>query len=200
MQMKKVVLLGDSIRLIGYGKHVAEFLGRDYDVWQPSENSRFASFMLRQVFDHRDRIAGADAVHFNAGLWDVCDLFGDGPFTPKEEYVATLLRAVSVLKQQGAGTLIFATTTPAGPGKKDHSIDRTAEYNRAAVEALKREGVIINDLFGLVSSDIGAYIRPDDMLHLTATAEIVCAKQTADIIASSITAAAGKRTPGSGNR
>ena len=128
------------------------------------------------------------------------DLFGDGPFTPKEEYVATLLRAVSVLKQQGAGTLIFATTTPAGPGKKDHSIERTAEYNRAAVEALKREGVIINDLFGLVSSDIGAYIRPDDMLHLTATAEIVCAKQTADIIASSITAAAGKRTPGSGNR
>ena len=33
--MKKVVLLGDSIRLIGYGKRVEELLGDQCTVWQP---------------------------------------------------------------------------------------------------------------------------------------------------------------------
>ena len=40
--MKKVVLLGDSIRLIGYGTKVPEMLGPEYTVWQPSDNGRYA--------------------------------------------------------------------------------------------------------------------------------------------------------------
>ena len=35
--MKKVVLLGDSIRLIGYGKRVEELLGDQCTVWQPEK-------------------------------------------------------------------------------------------------------------------------------------------------------------------
>ena len=38
--MKKVVLLGDSIRQIGYGKKVAALLEPDYTVWQPDDNCR----------------------------------------------------------------------------------------------------------------------------------------------------------------
>lgn len=41
--MKKVVLLGDSIRLVGYGPRVPELLGSDYEVYQPDENCRFVS-------------------------------------------------------------------------------------------------------------------------------------------------------------
>ena len=55
--MKKVVLLGDSIRLIGYGTKVPEMLGDDYQVWQSEDNCRFAKYTLRCLFDWRDDIA-----------------------------------------------------------------------------------------------------------------------------------------------
>ena len=42
--MKKIVLLGDSIRQIGYGTKVPEMLGTDFSVWQPSDNCRFAEY------------------------------------------------------------------------------------------------------------------------------------------------------------
>lgn len=48
---KKVVLLGDSIRQIGYGKKVEELLKPDYEVWQPEDNCRFAKYTLRLIFD-----------------------------------------------------------------------------------------------------------------------------------------------------
>ncbi len=49
--MKKVVLLGDSIRLWGYGTKVPELLGKDYEVWQPEDNCRFVKYTLRGLFD-----------------------------------------------------------------------------------------------------------------------------------------------------
>lgn len=52
--MKKVILLGDSIRLIGYGTKLPEILGADYDVWQPEENCRFSNYTLRMVFEHQN--------------------------------------------------------------------------------------------------------------------------------------------------
>ena len=80
--MKKVVLLGDSIRLIGYGQKVAETLKEECEVWQPDDNCRFAKYTLRMLFDFQNEIKGADVIHWNNGRWDVCDIFGDGkPFT-----------------------------------------------------------------------------------------------------------------------
>ena len=55
----------------------------------------------------------ADIVHFNSGEWDICELFGDGPFTPEDFYVSQLKRIVKILQDMGK-TVIFATTTPAG--------------------------------------------------------------------------------------
>ena len=40
--MIKVTLLGDSIRLIGYGKKVPELLGDDFEIFQPDINCKFA--------------------------------------------------------------------------------------------------------------------------------------------------------------
>ena len=42
--MKKVTLLGDSIRYIGYGLKVPELLKDEFEVYQPNENCRFALF------------------------------------------------------------------------------------------------------------------------------------------------------------
>ena len=96
--MTKVVLLGDSIRQIGYGKKVPAMLGDGYEVWQPTENCRFAQYTLRGMWDWKEHLDGADIVHWNNGLWDVCDLFGDGPFTDKETYVATMVRVAKILQ------------------------------------------------------------------------------------------------------
>ena len=63
--MKKVVLLGDSIRLWGYGTKLSEVLGQDYEVCQPEDNCRFAKYTLRGLFDWQDIIKGADVIHWN---------------------------------------------------------------------------------------------------------------------------------------
>ena len=80
--MKKAVLLGDSIRLLGYGTRVPALLAPDIAVWQSEDNGRFTSYTLRTCFDYKAELETADVIHWNNGLWDMCDLFGDGPFTP----------------------------------------------------------------------------------------------------------------------
>ena len=62
MDAVKVVLLGDSIRLLGYGGKVPELLGEGYSVWQPESNGKFVSNTLRDLFDFREQIAAADIV------------------------------------------------------------------------------------------------------------------------------------------
>jgi len=88
--MKKIVLLGDSIRLIGYGTRIQEFLGEDYEIWQPEDNCRYSFYTLRLLRDFSKEIQGADVIHWNNGLWDICDWYGDGTLVPLDMYVATI--------------------------------------------------------------------------------------------------------------
>ncbi len=177
--MKKVVLLGDSIRL-SYQNRVRELLGEDYTVWQPEDNCRFAAYTLRMLFDCRAKLEGADVIHFNCGLWDVCDLFGDGAFTPLEDYIRTVSRIAAVLKTY-APTVIFATTTTPSPEMWGHDINRLKAYNAAAVAALEPMGVLINDLFTPVAADVEHMIS-EDHLHLSEYGIEVCAQQVANCI------------------
>ena len=178
--MKKVVLLGDSIRLIGYGKRVAELLGEDYTVWQPEDNCRFATYTLRMLFEYKEQIEGADVIHWNNGLWDVCDLFGDGAFTPLDQYCDTMVRIARILKTYGK-TVIFATTTPTHLAMWGHDRTRLASYNDTVTAALRAEGVIINDLHATIAADIDKYIA-SDYLHLSEEGIEVAAKQVAECI------------------
>ncbi len=177
--MKKVILLGDSIRL-SYQSRVRELLGPDYTVWQPEDNCRFAAYTLRMLYDCREQLKGADIIHFNCGLWDVCDLFGDGAFTPLEDYVRTMARIAAVLKTY-APTVIFATTTTPSPEMWGHDINRLKAYNAATVATLEPMGVLVNDLFTPVAADVETMIS-EDHLHLSAQGIEVCAKQVADCI------------------
>ena len=179
--MKKIVLLGDSIRLIGYGARAAELLGPDYDVWQPDDNCRFAAYTLRMLFDYKDHMMGADVIHWNNGLWDMSDLFGDGPFSSQETYVALLVRIAKILKTY-APKVIFATTTvPAPVGVLDHSYERIMAFNKAAVEALEPMGIIINDIFPMVYGHTDEMICADK-LHLTEEGAKKIAARVADVI------------------
>ena len=179
--MTKVTLLGDSIRLIGYGNAVPELLGKDFEVFQPADNGRFAKYTLRGLFDWEGGMKGSRIVHWNNGLWDICNLFGDGTFTPEEEYVRNMSRIADILTAR-CEKVIFATTTPVTDANVYNSNADIERYNSIIVPVLKKKGVIINDLYSTVAADIGRYIRKDDNIHLTDDGTAVCAKQTADII------------------
>ncbi len=179
--MIKVTLLGDSIRMIGYGLEVPALLGEDFEVFQPDDNCRFAKYTLRGLFDWDNDMAGTQIVHWNNGLWDICNLFGDGLFTSKGEYVENMLRIADILLSK-YDKVIFATTTPVTEQNKHNKNADIEKYNDLIVPLLEEKGVIINDLYKLVSSDIDQYIRKDDNIHLTDEGIAVCAKQVADTI------------------
>lgn len=164
--MKKAVLLGDSIRLQGYGTRVPSLLAPDISVWQSDDNGRFTSYTLRTCFEYKPELETADVIHWNNGLWDMCDLFGDGPFTSLPVYTESLVRIARILLSY-CPRVIFATTTPPRPEMWGHSLERVREYNAAAIDILRPLGIRVNDLYGLVAPDISRFIREDDMLHLT---------------------------------
>ena len=177
--MKKIILLGDSIRL-SYGNRVRELLGEGYTVWQPEDNCRFAAYTLRMLFDYKAQLEGADVIHFNCGLWDMCDLFDDGPFTPLEVYVEQMVRIAKILKTY-APVVIFATTTPPSPKMWGHDLDRVRAYNAAAMAALEPLGVLFDDLFTPVAEDIDRMIS-EDYLHASPYGVEILANRVADCI------------------
>lgn len=178
--MIKVTLLGDSIRLIGYGKVVPELLGNDFEVFQPSDNCRFAKYTLRGLFDWDKQMEGTNIVHWNNGLWDVSNLFGDGPFSTESEYVNNILRIADILLEK-YDKVIFATTTAVRPENLYDSNSYIERYNQIIVPKLSEKGVIINDLHSLVAADVYRYISEDN-IHLSDEGIAVCAKQVAKII------------------
>ena len=177
----KISLLGDSIRLIGYGTLVPALLGDDFQVYQPEDNCRFARYTLRGLWDWKKMMDGSRIVHWNNGLWDICDLFDDGPFTPPDEYLQTMLRIARILLSRHE-KVIFATTTPVNPLNPHDRNERIAEYNQLIVPQLEKMGVVINDLHSVVAPHVDEYIRKDDWIHLTEAGIQACAQQTARII------------------
>lgn len=178
--MKKVVLLGDSIRLIGYGKYVPQLLGDEYQIWQPTDNCRFSSYTLRMLFDHKKDLEDAEIIHWNNGLWDATLCMGDAPFTPLDVYVATMKRIAENLIKI-TDKVIFATTTPV----PDSNIyDKNAVinmYNEAIVPVLADMGIYINDLNSVISQNIDENIC-EDLLHLSDRGAQLCAREVVKAI------------------
>lgn len=181
--MKKVVLLGDSIRLIGYGPKVPEMLGENYQVWQSEDNCRFVKYTLRCLFEWRDDIKDADIIHWNNGLWDTSTgLFDDGglPFTGEAEYVDNMLRVARELLKI-TPNVIFATTTPVHPDYPYNNNDVIARYNAVLVPKLQEMGIRINDLHSIIAADIPNNIC-QDMIHLSPAGAQLCAEQVVRMI------------------
>ena len=178
--MTKVTLLGDSIRLLGYGTKLPEMLGENFTVYQPADNGRYAKYTLRGVMhDWKKDIEGSDIIHWNNGLWDILD-FGEGLFTPIDEYVAVMTRITDILKKR-ADKVIFATTTPITERYPYAVLQTVIDFNNALVPELKKRGIIINDLFSLVYPNMSTFIK-DDNIHLTEAGIDACAHQVKDII------------------
>ncbi len=175
----KISLIGDSIRM-QYAPVVKEMLGEDFEIFTPEENCRFAKYNLRGMWDWKEGMAGSRIVHWNAGLWDICDIFGDGMFTSVDEYVKTMLRIADILLSRH-DKVIFATTTPVrleNPYNKNEDI---IKYNEALVPKLIEKGVIINNLHPLIYEDVDRFVS-DDLIHLSEEGVARCAKQVYEFI------------------
>ena len=79
--------------------------------------------------------------------------------------------------------MIFATTTPVLDANHYNKNSTICRFNEIAVEAMKREGVIINDLHALLADDKEKYILASDNIHLTSEGVEVCARAVANIVA-----------------
>ena len=178
--MQKVVLLGDSIRLLGYGNAAAQALAEEFEVWQPEDNCRYAKYTMRGLYEWRKELEGADIIHWNNGLWDLCTMVDDENFTPLELYADEMVRLAGMLKKR-AKTVIFATTTPIRSGNPHMSNGDIEAYNAAVVPRLKAMGIVINDLHGLVRADVDRYIC-DDLTHLSEEGSALCTTQVEKVI------------------
>lgn len=173
--MKKIVLIGDSIRM-GYDKYVKDALCGVASVVYPDENCRFAEYVLRYAHEWKARGAWGDdidLVHWNAGLWDVLELFEDDPLTSPEYYgeaIARIDRRLRMLFPRAK--MIFATSTPVAERLCSRDFRRhnatIEKYNRIALDALKDTDTVIDDLYATADgcpeeyhSDFVHYYTPE---------------------------------------
>ncbi len=156
--MKKIILIGDSIRQ-GYDKYVKEALAGTAEVYYTPDNARFAQYTLRYLHEWRDQEKwpeDVDLIHWNTGLWDALELFSDGPMGELDFYSHMIPRIHKRLKLLFTkAKQIFATSTaveermfetPEIFGRHNSVIE---DFNRAALAALAGTDVIVNDLYAL---------------------------------------------------
>lgn len=178
--MKKVMLIGDSIRL-GYQEQVAKNLEGIAEVWGSEDNCRFAKYTLNELGRMFEACGKPDVIHWNNGLWDTSIVYPeDGSFTSVDEYLRDMSRILRELRKV-TDKIIFATTTPVKPQNPNQKNEIITEYNKQIKMMMEKENVIINDLNALVSSHIDQYIC-EDHIHLNEAGKIVCGRRVADEI------------------
>jgi lysophospholipase L1-like esterase len=192
--MKKIVLLGDSIR-IGYQAIVRAELEGVADVWVPPDNGQHTTNLLLR-FNDWVILQRPDVLHLNAGLWDVRHVARGrhdlGNVVPVEQYRANVRRLLTLAKQYASGAVIWATTTPIDEAANfqqtapaDHPARRgadVAEYNAAAVEEATTLGVGVNDLHKIVLEYGPArWLSPDGM-HATEDGYAAVGRRVADVL------------------
>lgn len=77
--------------------------------------------------------------------------------------------------------VIFATITPVWPEDQYNDNAIIERYNATIVPLLREKGVIINDLYSLVSKDVKRYIS-EDLIHLSDEGIKLCSEQIVKII------------------
>lgn len=163
--MKKIVLIGDSIRQ-GYDKYVKMAFQGVAEVYYPDANCRFTTHILRHLLDWKEKMGcgdDVDLVHFNAGLWDNLILIDGKHHISIEVYTENIARICDMIKiLYPKAKIVFATSTPCNEEffktyKYKRTNADTERYNAAASEiVLSRDGSI-NDLYALLKDDQMAY-------------------------------------------
>ncbi len=151
--MKKVLLLGDSIRG-GYAMSVKASLEGKAEVVYPADSARFAAYTLRTLSDDRDHYKGEqiDVIHWNCGLWDCLRQFGEEPNTPIDVYEYFIDRICTRMKFLfPEAKIVFATSTKVLEHRLNKNIfcrynSEIDAYNEVAVRVVKKHGFLVDDL------------------------------------------------------
>ena len=163
--MKKVLLLGDSIRQ-GYQEYVKYTLRDIADVYYPNDNGKFCQLTLRYFHDwarilSKDWSFEFDIIHFNSGLWDILRLSNEEEcFNTPEEYQSLLKRIIDRIRYfYPNAKLIFALTTkvqePGFPYGDSIAVRKNSDiekYNGIAIEVCKENKIEVNDLWSVSNS------------------------------------------------
>ena len=193
--MKKVILVGDSIRMGYEPVAVRELAG-----WaEVIEMGGIQGGNTRNVLAHLDEWVisrGPDIVHLNAGLHDMARDLGPGPENrvPLDEYRANLERILQTLQRETGAALLFALTTPVDLGRQlavAKAVNRTAEdvaaYNTAAREVAAGLGIAVNDLHAAVVEAGADELLAEDGVHFTAAGSEVLGRAVAAAVRASAT-------------
>ena len=184
--MKKVLLLGDSIRM-SYQPLVQEILATEAAVVGPAENCQYSLYSLTRLGHWLGELGTPAIVHWNNGLHDVGHNPKRAPVQmPLEVYkgnIALILQQLLDLEAQ----VIWATMTPVHPqrpfadtGWAWHNAE-IERYNEAALEVMEEQEITVNDLHTLVGGDYERYLSADQ-LHLSDAGKEACAEAVANKI------------------
>jgi lysophospholipase L1-like esterase len=185
--VKKVILIGDSIRM-GYQSVVRQALLGRADVWAPEQNGGTSINVLAHL-DEWVLSRRPDIVHLNCGLHDLRTEFGSAsPAVPLDKYTANLEAIFGKIQQRTVATLIWASTTPVN--ERWHHENKTFDrfeadvlaYNRTAAQVSTRLGIMIDDLCGLVmNAGRNAYLVQDGV-HFSSEGYTLLGTRVADVI------------------
>jgi lysophospholipase L1-like esterase len=153
----KILIIGDSIS-IGYTPHVKASLSDRAIISHNEGNAQHTGKGLLHINEWLGD-EDWDIIQFNWGIWDLCyrnpesNEFGNrdkknGKVTyTVEEYASNLDSIVTIIKKKTHAKLIFVTTTYVPkdePGRYESDVQK---YNNAAKRIMKKQGVMVNDIY-----------------------------------------------------
>ncbi len=190
-RLPTVLIVGDSIS-IGYTEAVRNLLKGKAKVSRPPTNcgtsGKGVGYIKKWMGDTK-----WDVIHFNFGIWDT-HLLHNGSLVrdlskfkkeelkrryTTEQHVENLSKIVAAMKPTGA-KLIWASTTPYVSYGEDTKLLIVAN-NQAAKTLMDKEGVFVNDLYGLALPKLKEW-QSKDGCHFTKTGYNELAKQVATAI------------------
>lgn len=172
--MKKITLIGDSIRM-AYEPVVKTKLQGRCEVWGPVENGGTSANVLKNL-DEWCIGRPADVIHVNCGLHDLKRM-GDlsKNTTPLDEYERDVRRVLERLKKETAARIIWAATTPVidewhlRVKKFARRQEEVLAYNAASSAVARSLGVEINDLHAVIWTAGPERCLQPDGVHMNPT-------------------------------
>ncbi|MBX2817002.1 MAG: alpha-L-fucosidase [Saprospiraceae bacterium] len=172
----EILIIGDSISL-GYMPFVQEELATLAEVSHNPGNAQHTGTGLKNIADWIED-GDWDIIQFNWGLWDLCYRHPDsavqgnrdkvrGTITYSvEQYAAQLDSIVSILKTSDA-QLVFVTTSYVPEEEAGRHLEDAIRYNEAAQEVMKKQNVLVHDIYAASKAIHQEWGKGRDDVHYT---------------------------------
>jgi lysophospholipase L1-like esterase len=170
--VKKVVLIGDSIRM-GYQQTVREELAGAAEVAWSEMNGYDSRNVLAKIGEWAI-VPQPDVVHINCGLHDLKRDRTRSEFqVPPDDYAANVEQILERLTSQAGVKVIWASTTPVN--ERWHRVHKPFDrlefdvqsYNARAAEICRCLGVQVDDLYRFVMHAGRDRYMSQDGVHFT---------------------------------